>query len=72
MSIGSILKECEQKGIILKTSDYNHIEIYGPRSAVTPEMVTELKDNKGHLLKVLNVIEVFEGAVINEEMFTVH
>jgi|GEM_PF-4565130 len=72
MNVEDILKKCSQKGIILKTSNDRRLEYYGPREAVTPEMLTLLKKNKISLIQALTVIEVFDGHIVIEGTQSIH
>jgi len=71
-TISSILRECEQKGIILKTVGGHNLEFCGPREAINDELLETLKQHKGQLTQVLTVIETFDGKIINELSKSIH
>lgn len=65
MTALDILKECQQKGIIL-TPKGNRLRYVGPESEITEELLAKLKKYKPELLAVLNVLETFDGIIVEE------
>jgi hypothetical protein len=72
MNIASILKECKQKGIILKPIGGHHLEYVGPKEVINDELLETLRQHKGQLIRVLTVLETFDGKIILEPSGMVH
>lgn len=68
--ISEILKECELKGITLEPMPDGTIKCE-PGSRLDNQLIARLRANKGQLLAVLNIMDVFDGTLI-EETVTVH
>jgi hypothetical protein len=70
-TIASILKSCEQRGIILKPIDDQHLEYSGPRESINEELLETLRQHKREIIQVLTVLEIFDGHVV-EMSATIH
>lgn len=66
MNAIEILNKCQEQGVILTPKINHRLEIYGRRAAVSDELLEKLKAHKNELIKVLNVLQVFEGRIISD------
>ena len=64
MNTIEILNKCREQGIILTPKSNERLEIYGPKKIVTKEFLNTLKNHKHELIKILSVVNAFEGTIV--------
>jgi hypothetical protein len=62
--ITDILRECSQRGIEISPVG-DRLKV-GPVDRLTRNLLSDIHENKQILLALLNVIEVFDGTLIEE------
>lgn len=66
MSIGEIIRFCQDNGVILTPKPNGKLGYKGPNSVITDELLETLKAHKSELIGILTVMDVFYGVIVSD------
>ena len=66
MTVGEIIRYCQERHIRLTPTDKGTLKIHAPKEVWSEELFISLKTHKSELIKILTVMDLFNGVIASD------